>query len=547
MRPRATANVVWLLAVLAGTALRLHQLVDQVLVDDEWHALHVVLAGRPLDVLLSFGESDHSIPLALWDLLLERTIGLSELGMRMPALIAGLATLVVVPALLRPIAGARACATLAWLLAIAPMHVFYSRFARPYEPAMLASFVAVVGLYRAADEERPWLRRVALAAALLAPWLLPVVLPLVATALALTVLRAPAARRWTRMRDGCAASSGVAGVVVVLLGWLVLLGGPALADAGALAGKVGRGTIELAGVLGATELLLGTTSAWLRVACALASVAGAVVLVRRAPRLAAWIALATLAQIAALIVAAPHGLRFAIVLARYLLVVTPFLFLTIALGADAADGALHRRLGGPRRSPVVSTLLVLALVVLGPLWWIHGATSSFTGHASFQADYLPERYFERFRPAHVSSFYEQLAREPAGSLTIVEAPWYFFWHGLAYLQRLHGQHVVVGFVDPDSDTVRPGEVPRARDRIQLRNSLHVADVAALRARGVDYVVFHHDAFAEMQVPFEAPRVAVDHWIELYRREVGPPAFEDEWITVFDLRTEPPDAARAPLS
>ena len=261
MPARATWNLLWLLAVLAGAALRLHAITDQVLVDDEWHALHALLAGGPRDVLLSFGASDHSIPLTLYDILLERTVGLSELGMRLPSLVAGIAALVVVPALLRDVAGPRASVTLAWLLAIAPLHVFYSRYARPYEAAMLASFVALVGLYRTTHEDRRWLWRAALAGALLAPWLLPVVLPLVATPLALVALRALGGRR-----DPRPARTTLAGVALVLAGWLVLLGAPLLADAGALGAKVGRGSLELATLLGASELLLGTPSAALRVA-----------------------------------------------------------------------------------------------------------------------------------------------------------------------------------------------------------------------------------------------------------------------------------------
>jgi len=532
----AAPNLLWLCAVLAGTALRLHQLRDQVLVDDEWHALHALLAGGPLDVLRSFGATDHSIPLTLYDMLLESTVGLTELGMRLPSLVAGIATLVVVPWLLREVVGTRAAVALAWLLAIAPLHVFFSRYARPYEPAMLASFVALVGLYRATREQRPWLRRAALVGAVAAPWLLPVVLPVVATALGLAALHAlRALRSWPSAARGARRTLG--GVAVVVLAWAVLLGLPLAFDAGAIGDKVGRGTLDWTTLAGASELLLGTTSRALRVACVPAVLAGGVVLLRRTPRFAAWLALAAAAQVAALLLAAPHGMRFPIVLARYLFVLSPFLWLLVALACDAADAALRTRAPERRlaRAPLVTATAVLALYLAGPLRWIDVFPNDFTSHASYQADYRPERYFERFRPARVSAFYEQLAREPAGSRTIVEAPWYFYWHGLAWLQRLHRQHVVVGFVDPSVDAARVGEVPRARDAIRLRNALHVADVAALRARGADYVIFHRDAHAEMRVPFADVPVDVQPWIEEYRRDVGAPVFEDASITVFALQ------------
>ncbi len=533
----AASTLLWICAVVAGTFLRLHQLRDQVLVDDEWHALHALLAGGPLDVLRSFGTTDHSIPLTLYDMLLERTVGLTELGMRLPSLVAGIATLVVVPWLLRAIVGTRASVALAWLLAIAPLHVFFSRYARPYEPAMLASCVALVGLYRASRGERPRLRWAALACAVVAPWLLPVVLPVVATALGLGALDAlrvprtsPAATRDARRTLG--------GVALVVVAWAVLLGLPLAFDAGAIGDKVGRGTLEWTTLAGASELLIGTTSRALRVACVLAALAGGVVLLRRTPRFAAWLALVGAAQVGALLLAAPHGLRFPIVLARYLFVLSPLLLLLVALACDAADAALRTRFR-VARAPLVTATAVLVLYLAGPLRWVDQLPNDFTNHASYQADYRPERYFERFRPERVSAFYEQLAREPAGSRTVVEAPWYFYWHGLAWLQRRHHQHVVVGFVDPSRDAVRVGEVPRDRDGIRLRNALHVGDVAALRARGVDYVIFHHDAHAEMRVPFADAPVDVQPWIEQYRHEVGAPVFEDASITVFALEPDAP--------
>lgn len=530
----AASTLLWLCAVAAGSVLRLHQLRDQVLVDDEWHALHALLAGGPLDVLRSFGTNDHSIPLTLYDMFLERTVGLSEIGMRLPSLVAGIATLVIVPGLLRHVVGTRAVVVLAWLLAIAPLHVFFSRYARPYEPAMLASAVALLGLYGTVREERTWLRRAALACAIIAPWLLPVVLPFVTTALALAAVEA------LRTLRGEAAAArrawrALAGVGLVVVAWVILLGLPLLGDAGAIGEKVGRGVLHWATLAGASELLLGTASLALRAACGAAVLAGGIVLLRRAPGLATWLAVVAAAQVVALVVTAPHGLRFPIVLARYLFVLSPFLLLLLALGIDAADAALSRRFPASRvRVPLVATASVVLLYLAGPLRWIDAYPNGFTNHASYQADYRPERYFESFRPQRVSAFYEQLAREPAGARTVAEAPWYFYWHGLAWLQRLHRQHVVVGFVDPARDAARGGEVPRGRSGIRLRNALHVDDVAALRARGVDYVVFHHDVHAEMRVPFADVPVDVRPWIEQYRRDVGAPVFEDASITVFAL-------------
>ena len=66
------------LAVAVGAWLRWYQLRIQVLVDDEWHAVHQLLRLSPAQMFVDFGHADYSIPLGLLYGLEARTIGLSE-------------------------------------------------------------------------------------------------------------------------------------------------------------------------------------------------------------------------------------------------------------------------------------------------------------------------------------------------------------------------------------------------------------------------------------------------------------------------------------
>src|SRR5262245_1040866 len=94
---------VFVAAVLVGAGLRLYQLGDQIIADDEWHALH---AARDYDfrtIAEYFGSADISIPLALIYKAASSTIGLSELVMRTPVILFGLMALVVLPLLVRKI------------------------------------------------------------------------------------------------------------------------------------------------------------------------------------------------------------------------------------------------------------------------------------------------------------------------------------------------------------------------------------------------------------------------------------------------------------
>ena len=145
---RVGPEIALALAVAAGAAVRLDQIADQIPADDEWHALHAVSTQGYGRIFTHFGASDYSIPLALWDKLLSGTIGLSELGMRAPVLLAGIASLVALPLLLRAHVGRKASLVFAWLFAISPLHVYYSRYARPYGVAFLLASVAAIAFER---------------------------------------------------------------------------------------------------------------------------------------------------------------------------------------------------------------------------------------------------------------------------------------------------------------------------------------------------------------------------------------------------------------
>src|SRR5262245_17782232 len=76
----------WVLvaAILVGAALRLYQLGEQIIADDEWHALHAVRDLRFGAIAAYFGAADISIPMALFYSAVANTFGLSEMMMRAP-------------------------------------------------------------------------------------------------------------------------------------------------------------------------------------------------------------------------------------------------------------------------------------------------------------------------------------------------------------------------------------------------------------------------------------------------------------------------------
>ena len=86
--------MVFAAATIVGAWLRLDQLVSQVLIDDEWHAIHQMLYRTPQVMFFDFGFADYSIPLGILDWYVAHGWGISEIAMRLPMVACGLATLV---------------------------------------------------------------------------------------------------------------------------------------------------------------------------------------------------------------------------------------------------------------------------------------------------------------------------------------------------------------------------------------------------------------------------------------------------------------------
>jgi predicted membrane-bound mannosyltransferase len=120
--------------------LRAWQLPSQLLDGDEWHALHRALYLDYSQLATSFGISDHSIALALYYRVAMDTVGLSDAVLRAPFLLCGALTFVLVPWAVERFLGRFVSLTLSWLLALSPLLVFYSRYARPYAVALACVF-----------------------------------------------------------------------------------------------------------------------------------------------------------------------------------------------------------------------------------------------------------------------------------------------------------------------------------------------------------------------------------------------------------------------
>ncbi|MEP7276191.1 MAG: hypothetical protein ABI812_07545, partial [Betaproteobacteria bacterium] len=221
LRTSALAAAATIAAVVAGAYLRLDQIGAQVLVDDEWHAVHQLLRSTPGRMLLDFGYSDYGIPLGLLAWLESRAFGLSETLMRAPMLICGIVTLIAFPLYVARRFAPATMAVFAWLLALSPLLVVFSRMARPYAITLLLGWSAHAAFQRFVTADRGMAAgALYVGAATLATWMHPIVGPFVLAPFVLAALdsrrRDALVRRRLRRVVGLALLTGGAIAALVL-------------------------------------------------------------------------------------------------------------------------------------------------------------------------------------------------------------------------------------------------------------------------------------------------------------------------------------------
>ena len=129
------------LALIVGIILRFYMLSGQILLDDEWHGIDYAIGNSFSYLLTHSGQGATCIPLNLYRRFLLQTVGWSELLLRLPAIIAGVLSLVIFPVLVKKIFSLRVTIVFAFLVAVSPFLIFYSRVSRPY------SIFTLLGLF----------------------------------------------------------------------------------------------------------------------------------------------------------------------------------------------------------------------------------------------------------------------------------------------------------------------------------------------------------------------------------------------------------------
>lgn len=520
-------------AVLVGAFLRVYQLGSQALIDDEWHAVRMLIRADAAGIATHFGLADYCIPLTLYYRWLYDLGALSEWQMHLPLLLAGIALLLVAPCLQR-LAGLPTRAVWTALLALSPTLVYLSRTARPYALLALLAPLAILA-FREWWFGREKRLRWAVAYVVLTfacGWMH--LLSLVFTLWPFAYYGIGTLRRLaqTEARRRLLALIGLGFASIVPL--IAVFALPFANDWRAMAEKAGTDSITLDSLYRTGLMQFGVGSVWLFIPLFALFCVGAWRFARRERDFVALVLSMTVVGIAAIATARPAWIQHAPVLVRYAVPVLPFLLLFLAEGIVA----VVERVRVPALAAALAAAATGAVTALGPMpsWFLH-RPNQFIGHAIFQFDY-DERanpYATLLELGPVSPFYRELAKRPPESVTLIETPASFISNYLPdpWYQAIHRQKLKFALAAPVCGEGRWDEYPYTATGLRFRRVVPLGDLLEGATYGAQYLVLRLHPWTlppGLQIPW--PDMAA--CVAKVQARLGEPVYRDEQIVVFGL-------------
>lgn len=527
--------LIFLAITAVGIYLRLDQFTLQVLLDDEWHVVHQLLVKGPKELFLTFGRSDFSIPLALFYWLELKLFGLSEAGMRWPMMLAGLATLLVLPLYVRKFFSDQVALLFAALLGVSPMLLIYSRTARPYALTLLLSILAVGAFHKFVGTEKASFKLglVYMICAVASAWLHLISLALVIAPFLTFGAPALLHRNWSEI--GRIFWLGF----IMLAVLLAVVLPPLMSHPEALFLKLGAQTPTAGTILGALFVWFGTGSKGVVLVGVVLAIYGFKPLWRDFPLSRSFI-LGLGLTCGLILFTQPAWVQHPLTLARYLLPVIPLLLLAISIAVFQLAEMLAERLDiGSKRniSFALSVLILLFVVYYSPLPKILTNPNSNSLHSVYQFDFRNEKnlvaLYQKDFP--VSQFWHKLASFPRDSIKIAAGPFSFetqHWDAARWEQISH-QRVMPGYLDGFCAENRWGEVPNDQ-RFRFKNVGYLSEKNDLVSRGFDLVIY--------QKPFKVKTYQGEKEFgmetagceTIIREQFPTPIYEDRWLMVISL-------------
>src|SRR5262245_24343674 len=501
-----------------GTYVRVAGVWCQALYGDEEHAVRNLTASYA-GILCYYDPVGSHVAFPILQRASMDLFGPSVFSYRLPAVIAGLLGLWLLYPLGRHLVGRGPAWLATTLLAVLPLHVYHSRFARAYALVFLLALVLLFNLVRALEgQRRAWIG-VGLASALL-PWVhLSTAAPVAALAVTSVAL---AWRQPSRpfLRDALSTYVAAAALALALFAPGVESLIESLQWLSSQRGKQGAALTDVLALLGGSA-----AGGW---AIAIGSALAGILLARRGRPAGALFLTALVTPPVTVWLSKTIGAETAY--ARYQFIALVPLLLGSAWVFFELLGRIRAGLrGGPAYAAGLGLVSLQALLNPIPMGGLFGAFSN------YKQWLVPEPGLAR--PfSSTPAIYHQLANSPR-ALTVVEFP--FIPEATALFdnyQRQHRQHTLVGV------TSRTEGIYARRPYVSLRE-------LDLAASDVDCVIIHKDLKSEFErvlaeasphydMPTDAGLVVEERMMKRLHETWGEPTFEDEFVQAWMVAREP---------
>lgn len=516
---------IFIFTISIGVFLRVDQIRDQWLTDDEWHALHQVTSGKTYYELVSTaGIADFSIPQAIYYKYLTSTEdGITENKMRAPLLLCGTLTILIFSIWALFNFGHHTAISFSILISISPLLTTFSRTARPYAATLLLSWIALYFLQKLQEksEERYALYYASLA--VFACWLHMAAAPFVLApggwVLYQQLRSRQVKRNWRGARALLTATAAMATGIAILCLRPMWLSRPSLES------RIGHDLPVLDTWIGVWHTWLGTDSKIAVSAGLILAAIGGANLIRKPNEILSLAAIGSIGLLASIYLTRPSWVQNALTFGRYMLPTQPLFLLCIAIGIQ---NLLRPALGTTIKSAGSIALPILFLAGT-PYMDLLMRPNNFTLHSWYQFDYRksqsPVRRYLTERPTH--QFWTELAKHPPNSLRIAVAGLAlesYNQHDVRW-QRIHHQTVIKAQLSGYChDSQLAGEALPSQG-VKLNNAVTLSAPSDLAKKKLDYLVFDKK---------NGGHIRIEECIQRFQREHHPPQISDDQIAVFKL-------------
>ncbi|MPV86780.1 glycosyltransferase family protein [Ostreibacterium oceani] len=563
---------IFMLIFMLGCWLRLDQFTQQILIDDEWHAIFRIEELSIRQLYRNFGYADHSIPMTIYYALLAKLTTVNETLMRLPGMIISIAFIGAAFIYLKTKSPVIALLT-ALFIACSPLLITYSRIARPYAFVIPFAWVALAAFtyyWEQAKSQRQIVMSICCYSlfAATAIWALPVIGPFVIAPF-IYYATANLCRDKSQLLTHCWRLCNI-GIPFSLL-TLVLILPPLIGSFDLLSAKGGRDLPTLETYQQVVYVWLGNSHTLVTTGTLLLALIGLPATLTQFPIVRSAL-LGALLILLSIYLSKPAWVFNELTFGRYLMAILPLLFLCASVGAYRTINFLarlrhsalnklkklnkktppntHEKQRAKKKNILTQgiTLPLIAIISVGLLngqIYQHSILPAFkqpnnsnTASAYYYFSPNPERNLvqQTIQALPTLTLPQAIKNNPKYNGNLVLAPFYFrsdYWAGPRYEAAL-SQPVLPGFTNGlcNPDTVIGELSAHPKRNLHFDNFVQLSQENDWINKDIRLFIWQKPAMR----PTRSHPVSFDACDALFDK--FPALYEDKYVKIFDIVNQP---------